>query len=458
MDRQSLIQSVRSKVPSYGPLLQIFQKGRGLISFTLVLVYLLRLFGSRTLEISKLGLVASITIPHTIDSYHIILHWASQRFSKLSWLRAAPLQYSQLEGPETTASERSYARKCRMRFEIGFVPILFRHRGRFFVLQRLSQESDNAFARDKAEEITLWTLGSNPRPIQDLISDIVSERKEKPLSNVWMVRGKNERSFAPWIYIRKTPDRSMDTVFLNQELKKKVIADVADYLGNEMWYVDRGVPWRRGYLFYGPPGTGKTSFALALANQFGLDIYLLVLGNRTLDDQDLIAMFTKLPRRSLILLEDVDGAEMAKSRKTSGKRDTSEDEKARVTLPGLLNAFDGISGAEGRVLVLSTNYRDRLDDALLRAGRIDFEVEFTLPNKHTIQQMFMKFFAERDEDVDSVAHKFADSFPDDTFSQAEIQEFLILMKGRKLAEVVGEVKTWVDKKQGEKQKRQQEGK
>ena len=42
-----------------------------------------------------------------------------------------------------------------------------------------------------------------------------------------------------------------------------------------------------------------------------------------------------------------------------------------VTLSGLLNALDGVSSREGRVLFLTTNHPERLDPALVRPGRVD---------------------------------------------------------------------------------------
>lgn len=43
----------------------------------------------------------------------------------------------------------------------------------------------------------------------------------------------------------------------------------------------------------------------------------------------------------------------------------------RLTLSGLLNAIDGVNSAEDRVLFMTTNYLDRLDEALIRPGRVD---------------------------------------------------------------------------------------
>jgi chaperone BCS1 len=59
--------------------------------------------------------------------------------------------------------------------------------------------------------------------------------------------------------LQKKP-RSIDSVILDGNIAEEVIADIKRFQNATQWYADKGVPYRRGYLFYGPPGTGKTSF------------------------------------------------------------------------------------------------------------------------------------------------------------------------------------------------------
>jgi ATP-dependent 26S proteasome regulatory subunit len=48
----------------------------------------------------------------------------------------------------------------------------------------------------------------------------------------------------------------------------------------------------------------------------------------------------------------------------------------QVTLSGLLNFVDGLwsTSGEERIIVFTTNYRERLDPALLRPGRMDMHI------------------------------------------------------------------------------------
>lgn len=46
-----------------------------------------------------------------------------------------------------------------------------------------------------------------------------------------------------------------------------------------------------------------------------------------------------------------------------------------MTFSGLLNALDGVRSQEGRILIMTTNHREKLDPALLRPGRADVHIE-----------------------------------------------------------------------------------
>lgn len=51
----------------------------------------------------------------------------------------------------------------------------------------------------------------------------------------------------------------------------------------------------------------------------------------------------------------------------------------QITLSGLLNFIDGLwsSCGDERIIVFTTNHKDRLDPALLRPGRMDVHVEMS---------------------------------------------------------------------------------
>ncbi|CAD6256272.1 unnamed protein product [Miscanthus lutarioriparius] len=62
------------------------------------------------------------------------------------------------------------------------------------------------------------------------------------------------------------------------------------------------------------------------------------------------------------------------------KEDEKDDEDSKLTLSGVLNFIDGLWSAccqEERIFVFTTNYKDKLDPALIRRGRMDMHIEMS---------------------------------------------------------------------------------
>ncbi|KAG9775739.1 hypothetical protein KCU88_g5060, partial [Aureobasidium melanogenum] len=187
--------------------------------------------------------------------------------------------------------------------------------------------------------------------------------------------------------------RPLESVILDEGVKERIVADVQDFLSSSKWYYERGIPYRRGYLLYGPPGTGKSSFIQALAGHLNYDIAMLNLSERGLTDDRLNHLLTVIPQRTLVLLEDVDAA-------FANRRQVEADgyQGANVTFSGLLNALDGVGSAEERIIFLTTNHVDRLDEALVRPGRVDMTVHLGPATTYQIEQLWERFYGDIDQE------------------------------------------------------------
>lgn len=71
----------------------------------------------------------------------------------------------------------------------------------------------------------------------------------------------------------------------------------------------------------------------------------------------------------------------------------------RLTLSGLLNAIDGVNSAEDRVLFMTTNYLDRLDEALIRPGRVDLIQLFNKCTPFMLIKVILNFKINKKLDV-----------------------------------------------------------
>lgn len=80
------------------------------------------------------------------------------------------------------------------------------------------------------------------------------------------------------------------------------------------------------------------------------------------------------------------------------EKDLSENGE-KLNLSFLLNLLDGILETPNRILIMTTNYPEKLDDALVRAGRIDIKVRVGNCNVDMIKEMYGFFYGEKELDL-----------------------------------------------------------
>ncbi|KAG0489037.1 hypothetical protein HPP92_007848 [Vanilla planifolia] len=166
---------------------------------------------------------------------------------------------------------------------------------------------------------------------------------------------------------------TFDTLAMEPELKRTVMEDLARFVKRKEYYKKTGRAWKRGYLLFGPPGTGKSSLIAAMANYLRFDIYDLDLSEVS-QNSGLKRLLMGMSNKSLLVIEDIDCSIDLQSREEEKSKESNY--KDEVTLSGLLNFIDGLwsTSGEERIIVFTTNYKERLDPALLRPGRMDMHI------------------------------------------------------------------------------------
>ncbi|WMV27658.1 hypothetical protein MTR67_021043 [Solanum verrucosum] len=177
-----------------------------------------------------------------------------------------------------------------------------------------------------------------------------------------------------WSSVVLNHPATFDTMAMEPEMKKELIEDLDMFVSRKDYYRRVGKAWKRGYLLYGPPGTGKSSLVAAMANYLKFDVYDLDL-REVQCNSDLRRLLIGSSNRSILVIEDIDCNVGLQNRENDN--DTTEDDK--ITLSGLLNFIDGLwsSCGDERIIVFTTNHKDRLDPALLRPGRMDVHIEMS---------------------------------------------------------------------------------
>jgi len=162
--------------------------------------------------------------------------------------------------------------------------------------------------------------------------------------------------------------QSFDGLFYENDVLDS-IKSLEMWLKLQKWYAQKRIPWKRGILLYGKPGTGKSSLARAIGEKYSLDIYTFRLSTFS-DSEFQDRVFECLGRTPRIFLfEDADiPLELRKS-------NTSHMGETPLTLSTFLNTIDGVKPLNNVFVIVTTNCIEKLDNALLRPGRLDEKIE-----------------------------------------------------------------------------------
>lgn len=163
---------------------------------------------------------------------------------------------------------------------------------------------------------------------------------------------------------------------------KQELVEVVDFLKNTSRYTELGAKIPKGALLVGPPGTGKTMLAKAVAGEAGVPFFSIsasefveiFAGIGASRVRDLFEQ-AKKSAPCIIFIDEID----AVGRQRSAGFGQGNDEREQ-TVNQLLTEMDGFEGNKGVVVLAATNRADILDQALVRPGRFDRQIQVDPPD------------------------------------------------------------------------------
>lgn len=262
-------------------------------------------------------------------------------------------------------------------------------------------------------------------------------------------------NYSQWLERPFKSYRTFDNLYFDG--KQELINKIDFFINNKEWYKKEGHPYTLGIGISGPPGTGKTSIIKSIANKLNRHLIQIPL-NKINSEEDFYNYYFESTynknnetnsitfEEKILVLEDIDCmSDIILDR--SIKRDddkvnennennemleklvnvmsTSEDsnkknknnftkDNNKLTLSFILNLLDGLDENYGRILIMTSNYYDNIDKALVRPGRIDIKLEMKNASIQTIKDMYNHYYGSK------ISNKYISQLKDNMISPAEI--------------------------------------
>ncbi|ORY96667.1 P-loop containing nucleoside triphosphate hydrolase protein [Syncephalastrum racemosum] len=366
-----------------------------------------------------------VNLLKTDNSYQAVYHFVQSHAKEIPGLSTVFASYAPTQDDDNNSDDDEEVKPVVAFYPPEDIVTELEYKGHTIYVSRKSEDDDdNSGTKVSRFSRKYLEISMEDAPLS-LLKQYIQEwcdiynTKESNKTSIWKYDG-----YSSWYITKEMEPRPLETVTLKAGLKEQIMHDMTTFCRRKKWYKTRGIPYRRGYLLFGPPGTGKTSIIQALACKLNMDLALVSLLEIS-NDSCFAELMENAPEKTIIVMEDLD------------HYSSSDPAKRNVSMPGLLNALDGIQGQKGSMIFITCNDINKLPPALLRPGRIDLKCKLDYAEREQVEEMFWRFFGQDPDTMEPLQDgelktkmektkkRFGKAIPSGYVTTAEIENYFI---------------------------------
>jgi transitional endoplasmic reticulum ATPase len=214
-------------------------------------------------------------------------------------------------------------------------------------------------------------------------------------------------------------DVSWNSVGGLDDIKAVLIENIVYGIQRRETFLKVGIKPAKGMVLSGPPGTGKTLLAKVVARESGANVITIrgpeIRSKWFGESEEKIRLIFAKAREvapCILLFDEIDAVAPVRGRDPSGHTDSIVNQ--------LLAEMDGIEKNENIFVIGTTNKPELLDTALLRPGRLDYQIFVPLPDAKARRAIFSIHLKDKpvlsDLSLEEIIH------PTEGFSCADVAE------------------------------------
>lgn len=175
---------------------------------------------------------------------------------------------------------------------------------------------------------------------------------------------------------------SFDNIVLNDKVKNNIVGGLSNWNSSKDWYENHQLVHKIGVFLYGKAGTGKSTVAKAISVMFNNAPILTIDPNNIMNSiNGILKMRKKYDGTIIVLIEDFDMYFKSREEVENIEMGFEQKKQKDFNQNAIFQLLDGVYSTDDTIYIATTNYKDRIDSALIRYGRFDIQEELDYFNE-----------------------------------------------------------------------------